>query len=191
MATYISTIKFTQKGLEGIHESAKRANAFKAAAKKMGVKVTATYWTLGYFDGVIVFEAQKSSIRRAKSGVFETAMPTLSNLLTDLPENVPDELFQTILDKPNIRIERIVSLGHATPEGGWFDQETDEWVLLVQGAARLRFEDGAVEMLPGDYVHIAAHRRHRVEWTDGEQPTIWLAVHYNVKAPDQAMRSNG
>jgi uncharacterized protein with GYD domain len=57
MATYISTIKFTQKGLEGIHESAKRANAFKAAAKKMGVKVTATYWTLGYFDGVIIFDA--------------------------------------------------------------------------------------------------------------------------------------
>ena len=57
MATYISTIKFTQKGLEGIHDSAKRANAFKAAAKKMGVKVTDTYWKLGYIDGVIVFEA--------------------------------------------------------------------------------------------------------------------------------------
>ena len=57
MATYITTIKFTQKGLEGIHESAKRANAFKAAAKKLGVKVKDTYWTLGYFDGVIIFEA--------------------------------------------------------------------------------------------------------------------------------------
>lgn len=57
MATYISTIKFTQKGLEGIHETAKRANAFKATAKKMGVKVTSIYWTLGYFDGVIVFDA--------------------------------------------------------------------------------------------------------------------------------------
>jgi uncharacterized protein with GYD domain len=57
MATYITTIKFTQKGLEGIHESAKRAGAFKAAAKKMGVKVTDIYWTFGYFDGVIVFDA--------------------------------------------------------------------------------------------------------------------------------------
>jgi uncharacterized protein with GYD domain len=57
MATYITTIKFTQKGLEGIHESPKRANAFKAAAKKMGVKVKDIYWTLGYFDGVIVLEA--------------------------------------------------------------------------------------------------------------------------------------
>ncbi len=57
MATFVTTIKFTQKGLEAISESTKRAAAFKAAAKKMGVKVTGTYWTTGYFDGVMIFEA--------------------------------------------------------------------------------------------------------------------------------------
>jgi len=57
MATFITTIKFTEKGIQGIHESPKRAAAFKAAAKKMGVKISGQYWTLGPFDGVIVFEA--------------------------------------------------------------------------------------------------------------------------------------
>jgi uncharacterized protein with GYD domain len=57
MATFISTVKFTQKGLEAVRETSKHAAAFKASAKKMGVKVTGIYWTLGYFDGVIIFDA--------------------------------------------------------------------------------------------------------------------------------------
>ncbi len=57
MATFITTIKFTEQGVQGIQESPKRAAVFKATSKKMGVKVTDIYWTLGYFDGVIVFEA--------------------------------------------------------------------------------------------------------------------------------------
>jgi cupin 2 domain-containing protein len=107
-------------------------------------------------------------------------MPSLPNLLMDLPENVPDELFQTILDKPDIRIERIVSLGHASPEGCWYDQDQHEFVVLLQGSARLRIEgdESAVEMTPGSFIDIPAHRRHRVEWTDPNQPTVWLAVHY-------------
>ena len=101
------------------------------------------------------------------------------NLLSDLPDSLPEELFQTLLATPHFRVERIVSLGHASPEGFWYDQAQHEWVLLVAGAARLRFEGGEpFEMAPGSFVNIPARRRHRVEWTDPTRPTVWLAIHY-------------
>src|SRR5205823_5588783 len=87
------------------------------------------------------------------------------NLFTDLPAHLPDELFTTLLDAAGVRIERIVSHGHASPEGFWYDKDRPEWVVVLKGAARLRFEDGTVEMVPGDFVDIPAHKRHRVEWT--------------------------
>ena len=99
-----------------------------------------------------------------------------ANLYTDLPANLPDELFSTLLDAANIRIERIVSHGHASPEGFWYDQDENEWVIVLKGAARLRIEDETVAMKPGDFVNIPAHRKHRVEWTTPDEPTIWLAV---------------
>ncbi|MHB8973002.1 MAG: cupin domain-containing protein [Pirellulaceae bacterium] len=107
-------------------------------------------------------------------------MPTPTNFFADISANLPDELFQTILNRPNVRIERIVSQGHASPEGFWYDQEQHEWVIVLQGAARLRLEgeERTLEMKPGDFVDIPAHRRHRVEWTTCAEPTIWLAVHY-------------
>jgi cupin 2 domain-containing protein len=105
-------------------------------------------------------------------------MTTPTNLLADISSRLPLELVQTILTRPNLRVERIVSHGHASPEGFWYDQEQGEFVVLLQGAARLRFEDGMVEMTPGSFIDIPAGRRHRVEWTNPEQPTIWLAVHY-------------
>lgn len=107
-------------------------------------------------------------------------MPDLHNIFADVPTTSPDELIETLAATGTVRIERIISTGHASPDGFRYDQGTDEWVVLLQGAARLRFEgdDHAVAMEPGDYVHIPAHRRHRVEWTDPQQPTIWLAVHY-------------
>jgi len=102
------------------------------------------------------------------------------NLFADLPASLPDELVQTLLAAPGLRIERIVSHGHASPEGFWYDQDTREWVLLVAGAARLRFEgEEPVEMKPGSFINIPAHKRHRVDWTDASQPTIWLAIHYS------------
>ena len=104
-----------------------------------------------------------------------------ANLFDDIPAHLPEELIQTILDKPNIRIERIVSYGHASPEGFWFDQEQHEYVVLLKGAARLRFDDKVVELKPGSFINIPAHRRHRVEWTDPQQTTIWLAIHYRDK----------
>jgi cupin 2 domain-containing protein len=91
-----------------------------------------------------------------------------------------DEIVEVLHAAGPVRIERIISLGHASPPGFWYDQATDEWVLLVAGAARLRFEGDAEsqEMKPGDYCHIPAHKRHRVDWTDPQTPTIWLAIHF-------------
>jgi cupin 2 domain-containing protein len=102
----------------------------------------------------------------------------LSNLLSDLPGPGPGESFSTILERPGIRIERIVSQGHTTPTDAPFEQAGDEWVMLVQGAARLWLDgDGECDLAPGDHLLIEAGRRHRVTWTSPGEPTIWLAVH--------------
>jgi cupin 2 domain-containing protein len=106
-----------------------------------------------------------------------------SNLFTNLPTTSPDELFTTLLEQPGVRIERIVSYGQASPEGFWYDQDHDEWVIVLQGAARLQFEDRTVEMNRGDFVHIRDHEKHRVEWTTPHEPTIWLAVHFERTSP--------
>lgn len=100
------------------------------------------------------------------------------NLFADLPSALPDELVQTLAAAPGVRIERIVSHGHASPEGFWYDQDEAEWVVVLKGAARLRFEDNEIEMRPGDHITIPAHQRHRVEWTIPDEPTVWLAVFY-------------
>jgi len=85
-----------------------------------------------------------------------------------------------LFTRPGLRLERIVSLGQASPPGFWYDQPEGEWVLLLAGAARLRFADETEVRLvgPGDWLDIAPHRRHRVDWTDPESPTLWLAVSY-------------
>lgn len=100
------------------------------------------------------------------------------NLFADIPADIADESFKPLVGTSSLRLERIVSAGRSAPRDQWFDQERDEWVVLLAGRAGLRFE-GEPEVLvlrPGDYVHIAAHRRHRVEWT--EEKTVWLALHY-------------
>ena len=102
----------------------------------------------------------------------------MTNLLADLPADLPEELIQTLLSTPQVRIERIVSQGHVSPPGFWYDQDEHEWVLLVQGAARLRFDDEVVELKPGDFQNIPAHRKHRVDWTSPGELTIWLAIYY-------------
>lgn len=106
-------------------------------------------------------------------------MVHLENVFADIPDDLPKELIQPLVVTPGLRIERIVSLGHASPEGFWYDQDDGEWVLLLKGAALLRFEgEEPIELRPGSFVNIPAHRRHRVEWTDPGEPTVWLAVHY-------------
>ena len=105
----------------------------------------------------------------------------IASFFADLPPSTAsDEQILQLLSRPGLRIERIVSTGQCSPPGFWYDQPDGEWVLLIRGAARLRFADEAEarQLRPGDFVDIAAHRRHRVDWTDPEQPTIWLAIHY-------------
>jgi cupin 2 domain-containing protein len=102
------------------------------------------------------------------------------NLFNGIPTAaLPRELLDVLWQTPNLRVERIVSRGHTTPAGEWYDQDGDEWVVLLTGSARLRIEgrDEALEMRPGDYILLPAHLRHRVEWTDPEQETVWLAIH--------------
>lgn len=101
-----------------------------------------------------------------------------TNLFADLPQHLPDELITTLLEHADVRIERIVSHGHASAADFWYDQPQHEWVIVLKGATRLRFDDQTIEMRPGDFVNIPAHTRHRVEWTTPIGPTIWLAVHY-------------
>jgi cupin 2 domain-containing protein len=104
----------------------------------------------------------------------------MTNLFANLPSRLPDELVTILLEAANIRIKRIVSQGHAFPEGFWYDQSEAEWVVVLKGAARLRFEgdEHPIEMKAGDFVNIPAHPPHRVEWTTPDVPTIWLAVFY-------------
>ena len=102
------------------------------------------------------------------------------NLLSPLPDADAAERVDALLTRPGLRIERIVSRGQASPPEFWYDQAEGEWVLLVAGAARLRFADETEARLlgPGDWIDIAPHRRHRVDWTDPMVPTVWLAVSY-------------
>lgn len=102
------------------------------------------------------------------------------NMFENLPSRLAAEAIEELLSSPNVRVERIVSMGHATAPGDWYDQVRAEWVLLLAGSAGLHFEGEAEPVLlrPGNYVHIPAHKRHRVAWTDPAAPTIWLAIHY-------------
>jgi cupin 2 domain-containing protein len=93
---------------------------------------------------------------------------------------LPDEVVDLLVERPGLRIERIVSTGQATPEGQWYDQDSDELVLVVDGAARLSIEgeSGERELGEGDWILLPAHCRHRVTWTRAEPPTVWLAIHF-------------
>jgi len=105
---------------------------------------------------------------------------TQKNLFTDIPKILHEELFETLLQSSGFRIERIVSCGHCSPEGFWYDQDDNEWVILLKGRAILSFEGNneTIHLKPGDYLHIEKHVRHRLEWTDPKQESVWLAVHY-------------
>lgn len=103
------------------------------------------------------------------------------NLLSDLPKNLPEELTTVLQQGHGVRIERIVSTGHKSPEGFWYDQPENEWVMVLTGAARLQFEDRVVEMKAGASISIPAHQKHRVLWTSPDEPTVWLAVFYEAE----------
>ena len=107
----------------------------------------------------------------------------MNNLFDGIAESLPVELVDVLAESRSVRIERIVSRGHKSPDGFWYDQEEHEWVVVLRGEARLEFanEDHLVHLRAGDFVHIAAHRRHRVAWTSAREATIWLAVFYRVQ----------
>jgi len=102
------------------------------------------------------------------------------NLFDEIPTSLPGEQFTTLLETPNIRIERIVSRGHASPPDFWYDQDEAEWVVVLQGSAGILFdgEKSPRTLKRGDHVAIPAHTRHRIAWTDAQEPTVWLAVHH-------------
>jgi cupin 2 domain-containing protein len=105
------------------------------------------------------------------------------NIFANIPDQSGEELFETILEKPGTRLERIVSYGQATPEGQWYDQKHDEWVMLLSGSADLQLE-GEVEprhLRSGDYLLLPARCRHRVLRTDIEVKTVWLAIHISQR----------
>jgi cupin 2 domain-containing protein len=123
-------------------------------------------------------------------GLCNPDVPVNPNLFSNNPANLPEELTTVLQEGHGVRIERIVSRGHSSPAGFWYDQPESEWVLVLKGAARLEFEDRMVEMGPGDYTNIPAHTKHRVEWTTPDEPTVWLAVHYGEATPAVRTTSN-
>jgi cupin 2 domain-containing protein len=102
----------------------------------------------------------------------------VANLFAGVPPSLPAELTEVLADRGHVRIERIVSRGHRSPDDFWYDQAEHEWVVVLAGRARVAFDDerDPVTLGPGDFLDIAAHQRHRVEWTDPNADTIWLAV---------------
>ncbi|MGX7707570.1 cupin domain-containing protein [Methylobacterium sp. Gmos1] len=117
-------------------------------------------------------------------------LPPTANLFAGLPATPrPDETVDVLADAPQARIERIVSTGQASPPGFWYDQPWDEWVVVLSGTAGLHLhgEPAPRRLAVGDHLMIPAHRRHRVEWTDPDAPTVWLAVH--LRPADQPSTS--
>ena len=101
------------------------------------------------------------------------------NLFDAIPAHLDDEMFETLVTGEAMRVERIVSRGHTSPSQGWYDQPHHEWVLVLKGKGVVAFENGEpVTLAAGDYLTIPAHCRHRVAWTDPNEETVWLAVHY-------------
>ena len=100
------------------------------------------------------------------------------NLFSSIPKDLSTEIFETLISSAEISIERIVSKGHKSDRDFWYDQDRNEWVLLVKGAARLEFTDKTLNLEPGDYVNILAGEKHRVDWTTPDEETIWLAIFY-------------
>lgn len=103
----------------------------------------------------------------------------MANLFENIPDNLHAELFTDLHKEEKIRIERIVSLGHTSPESGWYNQDENEWVIVLEGSGTILFENGIGQILnKGDYINIPAHTKHKVVRTEPNSLTIWLAVFY-------------
>jgi cupin 2 domain-containing protein len=103
----------------------------------------------------------------------------MDNIFSNIPSDIPSELFEDIINTENVRVERIVSKGQASPDVGWYDQAENEWVIVLSGYGVIETIDGAkVTLKQGDYLHIKAHEKHRVVETSPNEATVWLAIFY-------------
>jgi cupin 2 domain-containing protein len=100
------------------------------------------------------------------------------NLFEGIPKSAPDEIFTELLKADSVRVERIVSFGQSSPNGFWYDQPENEWVILLEGSAQIKLQDRFVNLTAGDYLNIPSGTRHRVEKTAVDRRTVWLAVFY-------------
>ena len=104
----------------------------------------------------------------------------VNNIFSTQTDKLDDEIIETLVENKGICIERIISKGHTSPASGWYDQTQNEWVIVLKGDAIISFEnESEVRLRAGNYIDIAAHKKHRVSWTDPDNETIWLAVHYS------------
>jgi len=103
----------------------------------------------------------------------------MKNIFSAIPKDLDVEVLEQLVKSENITIERIISKGHKSPETGWYNQNQNEWVIVLQGKAIISFEEeSAITLESGDYVNIKPHQKHKVIWTDPSIETIWLAVFY-------------
>lgn len=108
----------------------------------------------------------------------------ISNIFTTIPKDLCNEVFETIIKNDNVTIERIISFGHTSPPTGWYDQDRNEWIIVLKGSAEIVFltpsgqNETTATLSVGDHINIPAHTKHKVTWTTAESPTIWLAIHY-------------
>lgn len=102
------------------------------------------------------------------------------NIFYNLPKTKEKEVFQLLFKDKKLKVERIISMGQATKQGRWLRQKRNEWVVLLRGKAVLSFfgKAGVLKLKSGDYVFIPKNLRHRVEWSDPKEKSLWLAVHF-------------
>ena len=103
----------------------------------------------------------------------------MKNIFKVIPDDLTAEVFESLAENEKVKIERIISKGHSSPDAGWYEQEQNEWVLVLRGEARVLFDNkSSVSLKEGDYLNIKAQQKHKVAWTAPDIETIWLAVHY-------------
>ena len=103
----------------------------------------------------------------------------MNNIFDAIPEDLEAEVFDRLVESDGVTIERIISKGHKSPASGWYDQDKNEWIIVLCGEATLLFADeSSVNLKAGDFIDIPAHKKHKVKWTAANIETIWLVVHY-------------
>ncbi len=101
-----------------------------------------------------------------------------TNIFSQIPNELKDELFEDIVSTDSLKIERIVSQGHTSPKKGWYESKQNEWVIVLQGKAILELEKKSIELKVGDYFNILANTKHKVSYTSMSEKTVWLAIYY-------------